>query len=321
MSITTPDLPDSQLQAPADEKAEPILLHETDNGKSLIVLQKKFEALEEYVRYRAVLRWRKHQLYWDNVQYLAESMTDRTWLTPADILQRDPQSDIDPALYAKIVNVYKAHGEIIIGALSSGVPTVRFFPEDADNIEDVTTAKACSSIAELIQRQNKVRLLLMKSLYILYNQGLIAAYNDQKQDSRFGELDIPDYEDVLCYEREHYCPGCGASMGQEQWEPPQPQQVNGETIPPHPMQMQGPVMSPHPCPECGQEVQPEYEDTETTVNRQTGSHKEPKNQECIEIYGPMHVKIPMWARDQQSVPYTILETEESIGMMREMYEE
>src|SRR5207247_1009146 len=105
------------------------------------------------------------------------------------------QSDIDPALYAKVINVYKATGEVYIGALTSSTPNVRFFPKDADDQEDVVSAKAHSRISELIARHNKAQMLLMKSVFILYNQGLVACYNENKSDTRFGQVEIPIFED------------------------------------------------------------------------------------------------------------------------------
>lgn len=305
-------------------KPDQVLLHETDMGKALLDLIDNLERDEEYVRYRNVLKWRKHIHYWNDVQYLAESTSAHDWMTPEDILAKDPQADIDPTMYAKVINVYKAHGEIIIGALTSGTPTVRFFPADADDHEDTTTAKACSKISELIQRWNKARLLLMKSLFIMYNQSFVACYNEQKRDYRFGSIDVPDYEDVDVFDRDHYCPSCGFGFGSEQW---QPSGVQGAGAGPAPSGAQPPTdqgpapMSPMDCPGCNQTVQPEYEDAANNATRQVGSTKEPKNRECLEVYGPLNVKIPMWVREQAQTPYLDLETEESIYAMRAIYPE
>jgi len=331
----------------ADATEGRILLHETDKGRALLDIIDKLERAEELVRYRNVLKYRKQLHYWNNVQYLVESSTAHDWMTPEDILSKDPQADIDPVMYAKVINVYKAHGEIIIGALTSGTPTVRFFPADADDHEDTTTAKACSKIAELIQRWNKARLLLMKSLFIMYNQAFVACYNEQKQDYRFGSLDVPDYEDVDIFERDHYCPNCGFGFGSEQWEPSGVQPVDGEQQPIGPGDAsgdaesqqedaaepgeeppqgiptaQGPSpMSPLDCPGCQKAVQPVYDDTKGQQTKQVGSSKKPKNRECLEVYGPLNVKIPAWVREQTQTPYLDLETEESVYAMRALYPE
>jgi hypothetical protein len=39
------------------------------------------------------------------------------------------------------------------------------------------------------------------------------------------------------------------------------------------------------------------------------------------MYGPLNVKVPMWIKEQSQTPYLILETDESVYMMREIYPE
>jgi hypothetical protein len=151
--------------------------------------------------------WRKHLNYWDGLQYTAWDAGSSQWKTPEQMLDEDPQRDIDPSIYAKVVNVYKAHGEILIGALSAGVPTVKFFPLDSDDHEDVQSAKAHSKISELIQRHNKAKLLLMKALYLLYNCGMVACYNENKSDFRFAPTNQRRRCPVL--DRQTYCPRGG----------------------------------------------------------------------------------------------------------------
>lgn len=301
-------LGDPQVEAPAvtstvDKAPEAPALWETPVGRGILAIVENFERGQEQVRHLNVMKARKHIHYWNNNQYLFESLIAKDWMT-VDDLRDDPDSDIDPALYAKIINVYKPNGEIIIGAITPNVPTVRYFPKDADDPDDVTTSKAYSKMTELIQRQNKAQMLLMKAVYVMYNQGMVAAYNESKTDSRFGTVQQDIYEDITVLDVDHYCPQCGYSMGQEtimQDEPPQQQEIA--------------------CPECGfqgpaeQEGQPrEDKQYKETVDR-------PKPRECIEIYGLLNVKIPMWCRDQESVGVLILETEESVFTMRTIYPE
>ena len=141
-----------------------------------------YDRQEEFVRQNILRKCCKGILYWNSQQYLAWDEVAHDWRTPDQISEEDPTADIDPADFAKIVNVYKAHGEILIGAFTAGLPTVRFPPKDADDPEDVLTSKAYSKIAELIQKHNKAKLLLMKALFILYNQGMVACYNENKSD-------------------------------------------------------------------------------------------------------------------------------------------
>lgn len=282
------------------------LLNDKIEGRALLSIVQEFNRHEQFVRETQMKKWRKHHHYWNSLQYLAWSEVAHDWMTADDILEKDPQSDLDPAAYAKVINVFKAHGEILIGALTSGLPAVRFFPKDADDHEDVVSAKARSRIAELIQRQNKARLILMRALFLMYNEGVIFAYNENKQDARFGVIEEPEYDEVEMQSRDSYCPACGMGFGSETFDPAQ-----GED----------PQMSEQTCPQCGQVVQPEFDDTPEMQNIPSGVKKTPKNRECIEIYGPMNVAIPMWCREQTAVPMLNLKTEESIYMLKEIYQE
>jgi hypothetical protein len=199
---------------------QPKQLYESDEARILLSLIQDYDRQEEFVRQEIIRKCRKGMLYWNSLQYLAWDEVAHDWKTAEQVSEDDPTADIDPALYAKVVNVYKAHGEILIGALTAGLPTVRFPPKDADDPEDVSTSKAYSKIAELIQKHNRAKLLLMKSLFILYNQGMVACYNENKADYRFGSIKVPDYADFLITDRSHYCPACGEQLGQHQFQTP-----------------------------------------------------------------------------------------------------
>lgn len=292
-------------QTTAASQEEPQLLFDTEEARTILSVVQEYDKQEQFVRLAQAKKWRKHLHYWNNLQYLAWDEVAHDWRTAEQILEDDPQSDIDPALYAKVVNIYKAHGEILIGALTAGVPTVRFFPRDADDHEDNQAARARTKIAELIAKQNRAKLLLMKTLFILYNQGLVACYNENKEDFRFGKITVPKMGQVPVVNRQSYCPSCGQSLGAQQL-PPEATQA-----PPQPM----------PCPQCNAPVMPMNEDTPGTVTQQIGVEDKPKNRETLEIFGPMNVKIPIWARDQFSTPYLILETEEHASLLKEIYPE
>ena len=302
-----PEVTDMQVLEGPEEKP----IYDTDEAHSILNLVKDLDRAEEFVRLSEVRKYRRNHHYWNGYQYLAWDELANDWKTPADIIAEDPQSDIDPSIYAKVVNVYKAHGEIFIGALTAGLPRVRFFPADADDADDVTAAKAKSRVAELIQRQNKAHLLLMKSLFLLYNEGSVACYNENKTDFRFGKTKVTDYQDVNVTNRTYSCPACGAPLD----DPSLPAQVReGDPVPP-------PDQIPVTCPNCQSLVTPDFEEMDDVQQEVSGEHDEPKNRECLEIYGPLHVKFPHWCRDQFSTPYIILETEENAGLMRSIYPE
>jgi hypothetical protein len=300
-----PETTDAQvIESVAAEKPQPI--YETDEARFLLSVIQDYDRAEEFVRTSLVRKYRKHMYYWDSLQYLAWDELAQDYLTPEEVIDRDPQADLDPAVYAKVVNVYKAHGEILIGALTSGTPTVRFMPKDAEDNEDCTSAKGHTKVAELVQKNNRARLLLMKSLFLLYNQGMVALYNENKEDSRFGTYKEEQYEDVPMMTRDHYCPSCGWGFGAEQ-------------IPQADAEMQ-PGMDMQECPQCNQAVEPTFDEQgPENVRQPNGYIEKPKNRECLEVYGPLNVKTPAYIKDQFATPYLILETEEEVGLMREIY--
>ena len=68
-------------------------------------------------------------------------------------------------------------------------------------------------------------------------------------------------------------------------------------------------------------MQPDFEDQSSIKTQQVGEHDTPKNRECLEVYGPLNVKIPVWCKDQFSTPYLILETDEHVALLKEIYPE
>ena len=75
------------------------------------------------------------------------------------------------------------------------------------------------------------------------------------------------------------------------------------------------------CPQCGYENLPESDDFEELVPRLVGYEKIPKNRECLEVYGPLNVKISPWATRPEDLPYLILETEEHYAKLQDIYPE
>jgi hypothetical protein len=309
---------------------------------------------DRFSRDKQIKKWRKQMCYWDNIQYIWWSDFAFDWRTPDQVKEEDPGSSIDPALYAKIVNIYRAYGEVIIAAMSSALPTVPFIPDDAENTDDISTAKAYTKIGTLIQRHNYAELLFMKALYILYNQGIVFGYNENRASGKYGFHETPIVSDHNVVTREYYCANCGFSLGNEEVaatplgpspeaepippipgeEPPAvgpvpppmtpPPQVPPQ-IPPGMPPPGGPMGMgmgmPTPCPQCGYENLPESDDFEEIVPRITGYDKTPKSRECLEVYGPLNVKIAPWSTKKEDLPYLILETEEHYAKLQDVYPE
>ena len=297
---------DTLAPEPAEEPPPPEPIYDTEEARILSILIDDYLQQEQGPRDLNMKEWRKHLNYWEGLQYTAWDAGSQSWKTPEQILDEDPQSDIDPSLYAKVVNIYKAHGEILIGALSSGVPTVRFFPLDADDHEDIQAAKSRSKLSELIQRHNRAKLLMMKALYLLYNCGMVSCYNENKTDFRFGSYQTPIIEDIPIINQSSYCPQCGAEMA------PPTQLPQGQ--PPAPPQAAQ-------CQSCGYQGPPEQDNQPGSIPMQTGELDNPRNREVLEIYGPLNVRIPLYVKEINATPYICLEEEFPVALLREIYPE
>jgi hypothetical protein len=322
------EIPTPEADAAPSEPQAPELFHETREGKLLSDLIDNLEQPDETVRELMVRVWKKMENYWRDRQYIIWDEIASDWRTPEEIKLDDKSLDIDPAAYAKIINIYKAHGQAIISALSAGLPFVRFFPDDADSQDDIFTAKSYSKLAELIQKRNKGQLLFIRALFLLYNCGTVFAYNENRDTDQFGTLEKPKYEDVPVVNRQQFCPSCGLMLGSEQHDvPPPPDLTQPPTEMPAPdaqtVQPANGIPEPPPqsCPQCGNTVNPDYEDYHDVIPRLVGYTQEPKSHECIEIFSGLHVKVPHWVTSQEQTPYLSLETEEHVALLRDIYSE
>ncbi len=89
---------------------------------------------------------------------------------------------------------------------------MRFYPQSAQSLEDISTARAASDVADLIEQNNQVEKLLTAIGYFLWTDGKLGAYVRYVADAqRFGSheetllaaIEIPLGPD------KYVCPGCG----------------------------------------------------------------------------------------------------------------
>src|SRR5207244_4757592 len=114
-------------------------------------------------------------------------------------------------LYDYVFNIYKAHGESIVAALTQSVPRIEFFPDDADSADDISSAKSKTDIGVLIQRHNNVKQILMEIAQTEFNQGDVAIYRYRRQDKKYGIKKVNNYGPGKV--SVNICPECGADIG------------------------------------------------------------------------------------------------------------
>ena len=318
----------------------------TDIEDAIITLNDYFAKEDEAVRWQMLAFWKKLENYFSGLQRIF-------WNYEAEEWGRVESSEIDPTQYDKIVNIYRAHGEAIIAALSIKLPHVNFFPDDADVTEDIDTAKAYSKISELVAKHNQGILLFIKALFILFNQGVVAAYIYNRSKSEYGEIDVPEYgEDISVKTHTLSCPVCRGFISQSQEKAPAaPPPIPQAPMPQAPQfgappdmgpapteqaagpEMGAPPVEPSmgaapmpqaeanviPCPNCGAEVEPEDDVVEETFPQITGYNKHPKSRVIIDVFGPMYAQMPFYARNQEMMPYIRLRFEQHVSVLQSIY--
>ncbi|MFZ2196999.1 MAG: hypothetical protein WAV13_04650, partial [Thermodesulfovibrionales bacterium] len=190
-------------------------------------LVKDFDEEDTTIRENQVRLWKKLEEYWDGFQMIFWSDRDQSWISPESVRFEDVFSDEEVAqlgpIYDYVVDIYKAHGESIIAALSSTIPTLRYRPDDADSEADRLTARTFSKIADLLYVHNKAKLLFLRAMYYIYNAGNVFSYRYVESSPKFGTFKIPKVgteEVTVCpiceYVREANelapCPNCGSDV-------------------------------------------------------------------------------------------------------------
>lgn len=233
----------------------------------------KYEQEDGWVRKQQIKLWKKNDEFWHGIQFIFWSESRQDWVSPTGstmgtFQQNENRENSEGPFYDYVVNIYKAHGESIIAALATQLPGVRFPPDDADDDEDISTSRAYDKIADLVQRHNQATILFLKALFTLWNQGLVCAYHAPKEDRAFGTVKIPKYKQGLS------CKTCDQQF-------PVDEENNDRS-----------------CPQCGNEME--------DANVLDGFDDSPKTRVLIDIFGPLHVKVPYTAREQEDFGYLIL---------------
>ena len=278
-------------------------------------LVKKYEGENSWVRKRQIMQWKKNERFWHGIQFIFWSETNQDWMAPIETSfynSENEDEDFNGPFYDYVVNICKPAGESIIAALSAQIPAVRFPPDNADSVEDQETSKTFGKIADLIQKHNQAKRLLLQSLLMLWNQGIVAAYHAPKFDKAFGNIQIPQYKAGM------QCPECGYVQDNEQiGDSGSIDSDNPDSVDPQKVN----------CPQCAQGS--EGDTTTPSMPPQQipmqpspilDSFKTaPKMRVMIDIYGPLNVKVPYYARTQKDFTYLICALDQPKAFLKSLY--
>jgi hypothetical protein len=258
----------------------------------------EFEKEDVFVRQRQLIQARQLKLLWAGFSNIWYSEVAHDWRIGNDADYVDVNSS---AYYDKPVNVYRAYLESIIAALSAQVPTIQCAPDDVDNPLDTATAKAGDKIAELVYKHNDAPLLFIHALFLFCTEGMVAAYNYTKSDKKYGTYTTNNYEDDEVSINSMVCPVCKTNLPDDalshqemdEFDPDDDDAMSHNIIP-----KEGPI-----CPQCMVMVDPEIQTEKIIVPRLAGTTTNPKSRQCVEAYGLLNVKIPVYARRFEESPY------------------
>jgi hypothetical protein len=273
-----------------------------ETGQQIDLTQEQKDALrtvfetitrpDDDIREKMVPIWQMYENYWRGLQDVIYDSETREFRTAAGVVRAAGELE-DNYIGSKIVNVYRAHGESVAAAISSETPKVRFYPEDAEDPQDITTAKTYSVASEFIADDNEARLLHLRAVYIRWNQPFVAYYNTYVYDEKYGTIERRTYKTVDQEMTSAHCPGCLEEL---------------------------PVQTPNSiCPECGVEaVQMSSIEPVPVIE---SINTVPKGREKIEVYGPRHVRIPYNIKSLDQAGYLCLETEHHWAQIKHIYKQ
>ena len=278
-------------------------------------------------RRNEIRRIRQARLFWQGLQYAWWNPQDMTWHLPYESKIYDDSAAAEMPRYQFVTNLYQAFGLSFISLLSQDVPATRFYPQSAQSIGDITTARAASQVSELVEQNNRVQHLLTGVAFYLWTDGKIGGYVRYVADSqRFGSHDEPVIVEhyVPLGEDAYKCPECGAEQevgseaggteagGKEAGYPSYNNPaapgagVDGSTF----AGAQGKPVTPSLlppvlCKNCGAALGPEHfkPAERVAVPVVTGVRRVANGQEVISVVGGLELNTPVWANEMHEYPY------------------
>jgi hypothetical protein len=266
-------------------------------------------------RRHEIRRIRQARLFWQGLQYAWWNPQDMTWHLPFESKIYDDAAMAEMPRYQFVTNLYQAFGLSFVSIISQDVPATRFYPQSAQSIADITTAKAASQVSGLIEQNNRVQHLLTGVAFYLWTDGKIGGYVRYIADAqRFGSHDEPVIEEhyVPIGEDMYGCPECGAEQEVAQASACaagagiEADRAQAEVRDPDPVGASATgLLPPVLCRHCGASLGPEHfaPAQRVAVPLVTGVRRVSNGQEVISVVGGLELNTPVWANEMHEYPY------------------
>jgi len=330
-----------QSYGPNNEHLEEAKPHVVNALRDL-VLQYRQEGVTS--RRHEIRRIRQARLFWQGLQYAWWNPNDMNWHLPFESRFNDDRELEEMPRYQFVTNFYQGFGLSFIALLSQDVPSVRFYPQSAQSLEDIAAARAASDVAQLVEQNNHVEELLSSIGYFLWTDGKLGAYVRYVADGqRFGFREEPILEaiEVPLGEDVYVCPECGkeAALSSLSSRPERPD-VPGREVEGYRRDTDGEArfldygpqeqrayarndsdLELAVCPGCGAQMKnADLRRAErVTVPRVTRTRRVPNGQEVISIAGGLELNTPVWANEMHEYPYLQWQTEVHRSKLKAAY--
>lgn len=281
---------------------------------------------ERDIRFRQIKSLKRNELFWLGQFNIFWNDGVGDWQSIQEGVKAisSDEMNIDPTLYDRAkVNVYRAYGESVIGAVANGVPSIRYFPSNPNNSTDIRTSEAYSTIGTKIEEENDAEGLVRRGMTLLWNQGFIGCYNFSHFDSRYGTSQQKIFGERGYTNNTSTCSTCGEVLSDEfipemDQESSTQQEILQRALEGSSLGQNDQQDQTQECPNCGptqpvqtsEQFQAPYVKGETEVN---------KCRQILEFYGPLNIQIPYWARLPKDIGWVILSVEAHYAQMRDLY--
>src|SRR5882724_9536145 len=300
------------------EDLKPKLVH------ALRELVRQYREEGVLARRHEIRRIRQARLFWQGLQYAWWNPNDMNWHVPFEQRSKDDRQLEDMPRYQFVTNFYQGFGLSFIAVLSQDVPSVRFYPQSSQSLNDIAAARSASDVAQLVEQNNHVEQLLTSIGYFLWTDGKLGAYVRYVADGqRFGFHDETVLEaiEIPLGEDTYVCPQCGKETEATVF---RPRGLDADRI--EASDRNGPpseesgykldddassVVAQHAAPEsktcsgCGAELSDSSlrRAERVSVPRVVGTRRVPNGQEVVSIAGGLELNTPVWANEMHEYPY------------------
>ena len=292
--------PSDPMQGTADEPQNSAQLNEEDQQR-LIALVRRYK--DQWSQDRVVLMQRclKNLEFFKGNQFISFGPGESEFFNAVDWMnQGDHAQDADDKdLYQYCNNFYQMLATGFVAALAPQVPKSKWMPEDAEQLSDVTTAKAAQILIDIIEQQNREQSLLKQQLLYLYTTGAVFRHTRYVVDGeRAGTTREPVFNETetqLAPDRYH-CFHCGATSPA--------QEMDGQR-----------------CQNCFRPLGHDsfFPAEYGPVIQKVGEEEVPNGMVAQNLYSPLEVDCDPAANTLRQTPILNLEVEVHLGALRAAY--